>query len=61
MFPTVQVKLLEADALKRISVVAPLQIEAVVVVVTAGKGFTVTMIVKGLPIQDPAREVGVTI
>lgn len=61
MFPIVQAKLLLADAVNEILVLVPLQIDAVVTEVTAGKGLTVTVIVKGLPTQDPVMEVGVTI
>lgn len=43
--PTVQVKLLEAVATSAILVVLPLQIAAVFAVVTAGVGFTVTVMV----------------
>lgn len=43
--PTVQVKLLEAVATSAIFVVLPLQIAAVFAVVTAGVGFTVTVMV----------------
>lgn len=60
MFPIVQVKLLPADAVNEIFVLVPLQIVAVVAVVTTGEGLTVTVIVKGVPTQDPVVEVGVT-
>ena len=41
--------------------VEPLQILALVVLVIAGKGFTVTLTVWGVPGQAPAVEVGVTV
>ena len=40
---------------------APLQILLVVALVTAGVGFTVTVMVLDEPIQEPVLEVGVTI
>ena len=39
----------------------PLQMEAEVVLVITGKGFTVTVTVCGVPGQLPAVEVGVTV
>lgn len=62
MVPTVQVKLLEAVAVKAIFVVPPLQIAAVFAVVTTGLGFTVTVIAYGAPGHaGVAVDVGVTI
>lgn len=62
MVPTVQVKVLGAEAVSAILVAVPLQIEAVLAVVTAGVGFTVTVIVYGAPGQaGVAIDVGVTI
>lgn len=58
--PIVQVKVLAKVAVKPIFVVVPLQMVAVFTVVTAGAGLTVTVIVKGVPAQDPAIAVGVT-
>ena len=46
--------------MSEIFVVAPLQNVAVLAVETVGAGLTVTVIVKGEPIQDPESEVGVT-
>ena len=43
--PTVHVKLLATDAVKLIAVLLPLHIVFVAVLVTAGAGFTVTVIV----------------
>jgi hypothetical protein len=57
----VQLKVLAALAVRLILGPVPLQVLAVLAVVTAGVGFTVTVIVKGLPAQEPAVEVGVTI
>jgi hypothetical protein len=56
----VQLKVLAALAVRLILGPVPLQVLAVLAVVTAGVGFTVTVIVKGLPAQEPAVEVGVT-
>jgi hypothetical protein len=43
--PTVQVNVLDADDVSAIAVDVPLQMAAVLAVVTAGVGFTVTVIV----------------
>lgn len=58
--PIVHEKLLGAEAIKPMLVLPPLQIFAVLADVMTGAGFTVTVIVNGAPIQDPAIEVGVT-
>jgi hypothetical protein len=50
----VQLKVLAALAVRLILGPVPLQVLAVLAVVTAGVGFTVTVIVKGLPAQEPA-------
>jgi uncharacterized protein Usg len=57
--PIIQVKLLGADAVKLIFGLTPLQIVAVVGVVTTGTGLIVTVIVKGVPGHEPVVEVGV--
>jgi hypothetical protein len=60
--PTVQVNVLAALAVNAILVAVPLHMEAVLVVVTTGVGFTVTVIVYGEPGQaGVAVDVGVTI
>ena len=61
MVPMVQLNVLPALAVKPILVEVPLQMVFVAAVVTTGVGFTVTVIVKGLPVHEPAVEVGVTI
>ena len=58
--PMVQVKVLGTDADKLIIGLAPLQIVEVAELVTAGEGFTVTVIVKGAPEHVPEVAVGVT-
>ena len=45
MVPSVQLKVLAADAVKAIFGLVPLQMVAVLAVVTTGVGFTVTVIV----------------
>src|SRR6266542_421188 len=60
MVPLVRLHVLAALAVKLILVEAPLQMDFVAAVVTAGLGFTVTVIVKALPAHEPAVEVGVT-
>ncbi len=58
--PIVQLKLL---AISEVSVMfgpLPLQALAVTPLVTAGAGFTVTVMVKAAPAQDPVVDVGVT-
>jgi hypothetical protein len=59
--PIVHVKLLAALDVKVIAGPEPLQVTAVAPFVTAGVGFTVTVIVKADPVHDPTVEVGVTI
>lgn len=59
--PIAQIKSLEAVAVSAILVVLPLQIVAVLAVVTTGIGLTVTLIVSGVPAHEPTEEVGVTI
>jgi hypothetical protein len=60
--PTVQVNVLAALAVKAILVAVLLQIAAVLAVVTAGVGLTVTVMVYGAPAHVvPAVDVGVTI
>jgi|SRR6266700_6970683 len=59
--PIVQVNVLGVLAVKLIFVPVPLHIVAVEEFVTDGAGFTVTVMVKELPIHEPAVEVGVTI
>lgn len=60
--PIVQLNVLVAVAASEILVAVPLQIEAVLAVVMAGVGFTVTVMVYGVPGQlVDAVEVGVTI
>jgi len=59
--PIVHTKLLAALAERLIFGDVPLQVVTVDGVVTTGFGFTVTVIVYGVPIQDPVVAVGVTI
>jgi hypothetical protein len=61
MVPIVQEKLLATPAVKLIFVVTPEQIVAVAALVTAGAGFTVTVIVNVAPTQEPVVAVGVTL
>lgn len=56
----VHAKLLGAVASKLIFGADPLQISALFEVVTAGFGFTVTLIVNGKPTHDPVTDLGVT-
>lgn len=58
--PIVQVKLLEALAVRVIFGSAPLHTDTVAGDVTTGTGLTVTMIEYGDPVQEPVDEVGVT-
>ena len=58
--PIVHVNVLGALAVKTMFVPVPLQIVFVAAVVTVGAGFTVTVIVRGVPGHEPAVEVGVT-
>src|SRR6266542_3100302 len=60
MVPMVQLNALATLAVKLILVEVPLQMDFVAAVVTAGLGFTVTVIVEALPAHEPAVEVGVT-
>ena len=59
--PIVHVNVLGALAVKLILGPAPLQVVAVLAVVTTGFGFTVTVMVKGVPGHEFTVEVGVTI
>jgi hypothetical protein len=61
LVPSVHANVLVAVALRLIFGPVPLHIAAVVVVVTAGKGLTVTVIVVAAPTHEAAIEVGVTI
>ena len=58
--PNVQAKELDALAVRLMPGLVPLQVIAVVAVVTAGVGFTVTVISVADPAQLPVEEVGVT-
>ena len=60
MLPTAQEKVLDADASRVISVGDPLQTAHEVMVVRTGFGFTVTVMVRGEPEQEPAADVGIT-
>ena len=60
MPPMVQAKLLGVLDVKDIAVEPPLQMLLEIELVTTGIGFTVTVIVYGLPIQVPPVDVGVT-
>jgi len=59
--PIVHVNALATLAVKAMFVAVPLQIVFVAAVVTVGAGFTVTVMVKGVPGHELAVEVGVTI
>ena len=59
--PIVQVKVLEAEAVKLTFGLVPLQILTVAGLVTPGLGLTVTVIEYGVPGQEPVVAVGVTI
>lgn len=61
LVPNVQAKLLAADAVKPMLVALPVQTDAVLAVVTAGIGLTVTVILVAVPTQLPVVAVGVTI
>jgi hypothetical protein len=61
MFPIVQLKVEGALEVSVMFGLVALQIVAAGALVTAGVGFTVTVIVKGAPGHPPAMEVGVTI
>jgi hypothetical protein len=58
--PISQVKLLGVEAVSGIFGPMPLQVVAMFGVVITGTGFTVTVIVNGVPKQVPVVEVGVT-
>ena len=58
--PIVQAKVLGAVADKAIFVLIPLQTETGAIAIISGIGLTVTTILDGLPTQEPAEEVGVT-
>jgi hypothetical protein len=58
--PIVHAKLLAAVAVSEILGLVLLQIASVAGLVTAGVGFTVTVIVNGVPAHAPVTEVGVT-
>jgi hypothetical protein len=58
--PNVQAKLLGELAVKTMPGAVPLHVTAVAALVTAGVGFTVTVIVKAGPTHDPVVDVGVT-
>ena len=60
MVPIVQLKLLATLEVKVMPVETPLQILFVDVLVTTGVGFTVTVILYGLPAHVPPVDVGVT-
>jgi len=60
LVPKVQLKLLAALAVSAMFGLVPLQTVAVVALVTAGIGFTVTVIVEAAPAQEPDVDVGVT-
>jgi hypothetical protein len=59
--PIVHVNVAATLAVKAMFVPAALQIVFVAAVVTVGAGFTVTVIVRGVPGHEPDVEVGVTI
>jgi hypothetical protein len=59
--PIVHVNELATLAVKEMLVDAPLQIVFVAAFVTAGAGFTVTVIVNAAPTHEPVVAVGVTI
>lgn len=58
--PIDQVKVLGVEASKARPGPVPLQMVALVALVSAGIGFTVTVMVRVLPAQAPLFEVGVT-
>lgn len=60
LVPIVQLKLLAALAVSAIFGLVPLQTVALVALVRAGAGFTVTVIVEAAPTQEPEVDVGVT-
>jgi len=60
LVPKVQAKLEAAEAVRLMLGPVPLQVLAVVEVVTVGIGFTVTVIFVAEPTQEPRVAVGVT-
>ena len=60
LVPIIQVKVEAIEAVSERLVLAPLQILAAAELVITGAGLTVTVIVKGDPVQEPAIEVGTT-
>jgi hypothetical protein len=60
LVPNVHAKVLAALAVRLILGLVPLQVLALVEVVIAGVGLTVTVILVAEPTQDPVVEVGVT-
>lgn len=60
LVPKVHAKLLGAVAAKLMLGLVLLQVLSVVELVTAGVGFTVTVILVAEPVQEPVLEVGVT-
>ena len=61
MIPTVQVKVLGMEAVRLMFDDEPLHMPIAAELVTTGAGLTVTMMVRGIPTQEVATEVGVTI
>ena len=61
LVPNIQANVLEMLAVKVKFGLVPLQILAVLELVIAGLGFTITVIAVGLPTQEPVVEVGVTL
>ena len=61
MVPMVHANVLATLAVKLMFGPVPLHVLAVFAVVTTGDGFTVTVMVKGAPGQEPVVAVGVTI
>lgn len=61
MVPTVQVKVLGAEAVSAMFGLVALQMVEVFAVVTTGVGYTVTVMVYAGPAQLPVTDVGVTI
>ena len=59
--PIVHAKLLATLEVRLMPVPVPLHIVLVDALVTAGEGFTVTVIVKGVPGHEPVVDVGITI
>jgi hypothetical protein len=60
MVPIVQEKVLGIEAVNAMFGPVPLQVTAVAALVTTGFGLTVTVIVEGVPGQEPVPDVGVT-